>query len=370
MSKAESIVDDFLDEGQVSEANLEFTLTKDQLDKIKAAFKPLQFETYVRFEFFDSGLVTVSSNDKGITSWVNLSTTEMDLQGESYQFFYLDTKRIGKLADVCSGKIAFSVSNGEMSAKIDTTDLHISLPLYESAIDTSFTSENAESKESNDLEILTNRLKASKGSGTFLIPTMSLGQSWKYGTTQNVSIVRGGFQELEVLVTPDFLDYLSNITFTNEDVEFRVGKDADGSEMFCIVSDQVHYKCPISPLQFEDVDQIFAEEPDCSFKMDTLDSIGKLQILSIPLVGQDNASFNLKVTEDKIEVTVRDEGHRESYDTWACTDINGEFEAPIGLQSYLNTVNAMSKDNVTVESRGPALILKDDVQTTILIKYM
>lgn len=374
----ENMVDAFLDGASQSEANLEFTLTKDQLSKIKAAFKPLQFEEYIQFEFMSNGKIIVSSHDKGATIWTELSTTEMDLRGAEYQGFFIDLKRINKFADVCNGAIKFVVENGEMRAKIGTTDLHISLPMYDMTVDLSFTSEAEESKTSDDVAGLAARCQASKGSGAFMIPTMSLGKQWKYGTVQNVSIVNGGFSTLEALVPPDFLEYIANIPFTKEDVKFQVGKDEAGASVFVVSSDNVNYKCLTSELEFESIDELFAEEPECTFVMNTLDTISKLQVLSIPLVGQDNASFTMSIaSEDTLEegtngvgITVRDEGHRESYDLWKCRDVKGEFEAPIGLQSYLNTVNAMSKENVTFESRGTALIIKDEVQTCILIKYM
>lgn len=367
------MVDAFLADASTPVANLDFTLTRDQLMKLKNAFKPVPFEEFLRLEFFDTGKILVSTVDKGIHSWVHLSTPELDLRGETFQCFYLDRKRINKLADVCDTAIKFQVEDGEMRAKIGTTDLHISLPLYELHPDVSYVpGEVVETKTSEDVAGLTSRCYASKGSGTFMIPTMSLGEKWLYGTTQNVSIVSGGFAKLKTLVPPEFLDYMSNITFTKEDIKFDLAKDEAGANVLVVSSGHVFHKCNISEFEFEDISGLLDEPADGVLILNTQDTISKLQVLSIPLVGQDNATFVMSVEEgDKsVTITVQDEGKRESNDEWACSSVTGAFEAPISLQSYLNTVNALSKEKVKISSRGAALIVEDGVSTNIIIKYL
>ena len=61
-----------------------------------------------------------------------------------------------------------------MQAKVGTTDLHISLPMYDAAVDISFDETSAsETKTSDEVAILASRLAASKATGAFTLPVIS-----------------------------------------------------------------------------------------------------------------------------------------------------------------------------------------------------
>ncbi len=368
----DSMVDDFVEGVQSVDANLDFTLTKEHLSKIKNTFKPLQFEEHICLEFHSDGRIQASSVDGGITSWVELSTTELDLKGETYTRFYIDVKRINKLSEVCDKEIAFTVCDGELKSVIGSTDIKISLPLHELTTDLSYREDEAEIKTSEDLSGLTSRLLSSKGQGSFQLAALSLAKSWIYGTSENVSIVTGGFKEMEARVTPDFLGYLSNICFTNEDVTLAKGEDEDGTPVLVVHSDNVYYKTTLMDVTPEDIESLINEATLGGLHFDTLEPIKNLGILSIPLIGQENASFRMEGGKDseEISVTVTDESNRMSSDAWTCTPIDGDFEADINIASFLSTLNAISRDGVKMSVKTSCIVITDGISTHLLIKYM
>lgn len=368
----DAMVDGFVEGVQSVDANLDFTLTKDQLSKIKNTFKPLQFEENICLEFHSDGYIQASSVDNGVTLWTEISTVEMDLKGEQYSMFYIDLKRINKLSDVCDSQIAFSVCDGELKSKIGSTDIKISLPLYELTTNLSFEEEEKEVKTSEDVASLASRLAAAKGSGSFLLSSLSMSDLWIYGTSENVSIVKGGFDKMIARVTPDFLSYLANISFTNEDIQFVKGKDSDGTPVLTLVSDNVYYKVSLMDVEPEDIQTLMDETTLGDFSFDSLDPIRNLAILAIPLLGQENAAFKMKGTAggEYIEITVTDESGRMSSDKWACTPIGGDFEADLNISSFLNTLNAISKEGVSLLAKDTCLLLSDEISTNLLIKYV
>lgn len=366
----DSMIDDFVDGAETPDTNLKFTLTKDQLDKIKDTFKPLQFENNIQFELFSSGRVLVSSKDKAVDVWVELSTLDLDLHGEEYQSFYIDRNRINKFADVCSGSIEFLVKDGEMEVKIGTTDLHITLPIYELAIDVDYDVSESETLLSEVSENLCSRCFASKSTGPFSLATASLRDQWLYGSTESVSIVEGGFKSGLVLdVSSDFLNYIANLSFTKEEVKFI--KDEERMAVV-VTSNNVFYKTNLKPVPIEDVSPLLDEPSSATMTMETEESIMKLALLSIPLVGVDNAQFFIehKDGEESLNISVRDESNKVSYDTWKVLKQSGEFSISLGINSYLSAVNAMEKTNLEVSVKETAVFLKDTGQTTILLAHM
>jgi len=369
---AADMVDNVVEGASSSEANLTFSLTKDNLEKIKNTFKPTSSEDNLFFEFQSSGRITVSMNDNGVTVWTHISTTEMDLNGEDYQSFYLDKGRVSKLTEVCSGQITFSVAEGQMEAKIGTTDLHISLPMYEASIDIDFNENTSESKASEDVSILCQRCMASKGSGSFMLAVMSLKDKWYYGNTQSVSIVENGFSNLELNIAPLFLDYISNLTFTKDEIKFIVDEDTN---QVIVTSDNVFYKTNLQPVEFDDVEGLFEEEVTCSITLDTPETVAKLGILSIPLMGQDNAIFTIDADEDGdsnvLGISVKDESNRISTDKWNIKESKGDLDSTsLGINSYIQTVKAISQEDVYVEFRESSVIISDQGQKTILLKFI
>lgn len=373
-----SMVDEFITGGGASEANLVFTLKKSELEKIKGTFKPTSNEDFILFEFEAKGMITVSMNDNGVTAWAKISTTEIDLKGENYQSFYLDKGRVNKLSDVCQGQITFTVENGQMEAKVGTTDLHISLPMYDSAIDINFTETKSESKTSDEVSTLCSRCAASKGSGAFALPVMSLKNKWYFGNTQSVSIVENGFKDLELNVSPTFFDFISNLSFTKESIKFILDEE---TQQVVITSDNVFYKINQQPVEFDDVSGLLEEETLCSIILDTPETVQKLSILSIPLIGQDNAVFNIEasvamgmvVEGNKLAISVKDESNRISTDTWTIKEsksIDAIGVTSLGIQSYTQTVNAMRPEDLQVEFKDSAVIFSDAGQCTILLKFI
>ena len=371
-----SMVDDFIAGSAPSDANLSFSLTKEQLQKIKSTFKPTSNEDNILFEFEASGKVTCSLNDKGITAWCKFSITELNLNGENYQSFYLDKSRVNKLTDVCQGQISFIVSNGQMQAKVGTTDLHISLPMYDAAVDISFDETSAsETKTSDEVAILASRLAASKATGAFTLPVMSLKDKWYYGNTQSVTIAENGFntEGFELNVAPNFFDFIANIPFTKEDVKFS--RDETNSSAV-ISSDNVFYKIALQSVEFDDVTPILDEENLARIIIDTPDTLSKLQILSIPLIGQDNSTFTLDHNEEKenqLTITVRDEANRISSDNITFKEGTGipEFtKTTLSIQAYSNAVNAMQPLDLQVEFKESAVVFTDSAQKTIILKFL
>lgn len=371
-----SMVDDFIAGSAPSDANLSFSLTKEQLQKIKSTFKPTSNEDNILFEFEASGQVTCSLNDKGITAWCKFSITELNLNGENYQSFYLDKSRVNKLTDVCQGQISFIVSNGQMQAKVGTTDLHISLPMYDAAVDISFDETSAsETRTSDEVAILASCLAASKATGAFTLPVMSLKDKWYYGNTQSVTIAENGFntEGFELNVAPNFFDFIANIPFTKEDVKFS--RDETNSSAV-ISSDNVFYKIALQSVEFDDVTPILDEENLARIIIDTPDTLSKLQILSIPLIGQDNSTFTLDRNEEKenqLTITVRDEANRISSDNITFKEGTGipEFtKTTLSIQAYSNAVNAMQPLDLQVEFKESAVVFTDSAQKTIILKFL
>ena len=371
-----SMVDDFIAGSAPSDANLSFSLTKEQLQKIKSTFKPTSNEDNILFEFEASGKVTCSLNDKGINAWCKFSITELNLNGENYQSFYLDKSRVNKLTDACQGQISFIVSNGQMQAKVGTTDLHISLPMYDAAVDISFDETSAsETKTSDEVAILASRLAASKATGAFTLPVMSLKDKWYYGNTQSVTIAENGFntEGFELNVAPNFFDFIANIPFTKEDVKFS--RDETNSSAV-ISSDNVFYKIALQSVEFDDVTPILDEENLARIIIDTPDTLSKLQILSIPLIGQDNSTFTLDRNEEKdnqLTITVRDEANRISSDNITFKEGTGipEFtKTTLSIQAYSNAVNAMQPLDLQVEFKESAVVFTDSAQKTIILKFL
>lgn len=369
-NSVDSMIDSFVDGAEAPSTNLKFTLTKDQLDKIKDTFKPLQFETNIRFELTSAGKIIVASKDKAVDVWVELSTVEMDLHGEDYQSFYIDRNRINKFAEVCNGSIEFSVCDGEMEVKIGSTDLHITLPVYELPIDSEFKSSKTEAMMSDVVADLCSRCFASKATGPFALATATLADKWYYGNTESVTVVDKGFTGgMSVNVNPAFLDYINNLTFTKEEIVFHRDED---TQTLTVTSENVYYKTNLQPTEFEDVTQLFEEASIAEFTMSTTESIGKLALLSIPLVGMDNAQFFINLEEGKsnLAISVCDEANKTSYDSWTPDRIKGHFHTSLGIKAYLTAVGAMSQEAVTASVKDSCIILNDTVQSTILIARM
>lgn len=367
-----NMIDDFVAGNAASEANLSFSLTEEQMGRIKNTFSPIQFEDKVRFEFHENGQIIVATVDKGVRAWIELSTVEMNLNGEKYQEFYLDKARINKLADACNGNLNFSVAEGELEVKIGSIDLHITLPMFELALDEEVPEEGKfEHLSSESVADLCERCLSSKGAGPFMLPVMTMGSEWLYGTNQSITVVKGGFMDMKVNVVPSFLDYVHNLCFTKEDVKFEL--DPTGNTL-TVSSDNVYYRIGTQLTDFNDMSPLFEETENASVQLNTLETISDLSVLSIPLIGIDDATFTIKAGGDEdidgLAISVKDEGNKLSYSNWEVIESKGEFDVTLNINAYLQVVNAMAKENVSFSVRDIAVIVKDEVQTSVLMAYM
>jgi hypothetical protein len=370
MSAVSTMIDDFVSGTAQSEANLSFTLTEEQMGKIKSTFSPVQFEDKVRFEFHASGKIIVATVDKGVRAWVEISTVEMDLKGEQYQEFYLDKARINKLSDACKGSMTFNVADGEVEVKIGSIDLHITLPMYELALDEEEpTVGDKESLSSETVADLCSRCLSSKGAGPFMLPVMTMGSEWLYGTSQSITVVKGGFEKLRINVVPSFIDYISNLAFTKEDITFQLD---DTNNVLTVSSDNVNYRITTQLTEFNDLSPLMEESEAACLTLNTLPTISDLGVLSIPLIGIDDATFTMKVEEGApgVDISVKDEGNKLSYSHWDVVNQRGSFDTTLNISAYLQVVNSMSKDNVSLSVREIAIILRDEKQTSVIMAYM
>ncbi len=370
MNDVASMIDSFVGGAAPVEANLSFSLTEEQMQKIKSTFSPIQFEDKVRFEFHDSGKVIVSTVDKGVQAWVEISTVELDLRGEKYQEFYLDRARINRLSDACSGNLSFNVSGGELEAKIGSIDLHITLPMYELALDGPVPEAGkSETLSSERVDDLCKRCLSSKGAGPFLLPVMTLGSKWLYGTSQSITMVEGGFKELKINVVPSFIDYINNLTFTKEEVKFEL--DPTGNTL-TVSSGNVYYRTGTQLTDFNDMSPLLNDGEKAGIVLNTLETISDLAILSIPLIGVEDATFTVRAEQGnpKLAISVKDEGNKLSFSNWEYVSCTGEFDVTLNINSYLQVANAMSKEGVRMSVREAAVILNDGVQVSVIMAYM
>lgn len=356
-----------IEDAAEKEFDILFKLTKDQLTSVNNTFKGSQFEDFVRIDINNDGSIHFALDDMGVQLWTIISTKEINLNGAESGTIYLNKKMIAKILDATKDIVAFEITNEQMIVNISGTELHISLPMQDQYVNTDFESSTEEVKSSEFVSDLCNRLKASKTAGAFKLNTMHLADTVEYGNTMNISLVKDCFKNFDVNVEPRFLEYMEAITFTGTDITFVI--DEKNSQII-LNSDNVYYKGRILDLQFDDLSELFEDDAEGSIDFDTTDSIKSLSVLSIPLLGIANATFNLSAPEglDHVNIMVKDEGNRISQDSWKIKKLDGTFEGTLNIDSYLSAVGALTP-SIKLVSKGSCVILSDARQDVILIKH-
>lgn len=349
----------------MSEGYLKIFITKEDMEKLKQAFKPVLFEEYLKFQVDSTG-VTISTLDNGVTSWVKISSTQHSYEG----VFHLERSRINKLADACTEGVSFEVKDFNLNAHIGSTVLHMTLPLCEINTNLNYESTTGETLSSERLKDLTSRCRASGVTSSLPLYSMTLGESWTYGVTQSITRVAGGFENLSIDLPPSFMLYLSNICSTGEGIKFTLD---EYSGVLVVESGSIFHKVSVQDNGIKGVEAIFRAKPDFSASFGVGDALEKLFMLSVPLTGIDNPIFKFKGCGDplRIEMSVEDIGNRVSNSILDVSSPEGELsETALSVLSYTKALKTLHGDSITMSTISSAVLVSDGVQTTALIKFL
>lgn len=350
----------------MSEGDFEFFITKEDMEKLKQAFKPVLFEEYLKFQVDSTG-VTISTLDNGVTSWVKIFfTQEVTQEG----VFHLERSRVNKLADACTEGVSFEVKDFNLNAHIGSTVLHMTLPLCEINTNLGYESTSGETLSSARLKDLTSRCRASGVTNSLPLYTMTLGEDWTYGVTQSITRVAGGFENLSINLPPSFMHYLSNICTTGEDIKFTLD---EYSGVLVVESGGIFHKVSVQERGIEGVGGLFSSKPDFSASFEVGEALEKLFVLSVPLTGIDNPIFKFKGSGDplRLEMSVEDIGNRVSHSILDVSSPEGDLsETSLSVSSYTKALKTLQGDSITMYTISSAVVVSDGVQTTALIKFL
>lgn len=346
-----------------------FSLSKNQLQAIVKAMKPVSKEDKYRFEIGTDGDITVSVDEQGFILCIKLGTT--DVQAEKPFVFYMDKTVLNRISSVVADEIKFNMTTEVMNIDVGGTDINMGLSIEDSTPDISYAVTTTETKSSEWLLDMLNRIAVSKTSNAPLASVMYLGENIKYGSKKNTSLIKTGLKKIQVGLVPEFVTYLRNISTMGENVEF-IYDEVGGN--FVVKNDTVFYKTKIVKNKFpvdiktELIDKLVAEAVGSFSTRPILNSLDKL---SIPLIGAENAEINLSFSEDKqtVEAFVYSIGNQASKDFWTAGTLEGEASGVLDLYHLMNSLSVMDED-VTISSYKSFILLEDSVQFILLSKYL
>jgi len=346
-----------------------FTLSKNQLQSIVKAMKPVQKEDKYRFEIGTDGDITVSVDEQGFILCIKLGTT--DVQAEKPFVFYMDKSVLNRISSVVADEIKFDMTIETMNIQVGGTDINMGLSIEDVTPDISYTVTTKETKSSEWLLDVLNRIAVSKTSNAPLASVMYFGETIKYGSKKNTSLVKNGLSDIAVGLVPEFVTYLRNISTMGDNVDFIF--DEEGGN-FIVKNDTVFYKTKIVKNKFpvdiktDLIDKLDAEANGTFSSSPILMSLDKL---SIPLIGAENAEINMTFSEDdqNIGVTVFSIGNQASKDIWTSGALEGNASGVLDLYHLMSALSVMD-DDVTISSYKSFVLLEDSQQYILLSKYL
>jgi len=346
-----------------------FTLSKNQLQSIVKAMKPVAKEDKYRFEIGTDGDVTVSVDEQGFILCIKLGTTEV--KADKPFVFYMDKSVLNRISSVVADEIKFDMTTETMNIMVGGTDINMGLSIEDVTPDISYSVTTKETKSSEWLLDILNRIAVSKTSNAPISSVMYFGENIKYGSKKNTSLIKEGLSEIKVGLVPEFVSYLRNIATMGENVDFIY--DEEGSN-FIVKNDTVFYKTKIVKNKFpvdikEDLIDKLETEASGTFSSNPI--LISLDKLSIPLIGAENAEINMTFSEDEqnINVTVYSIGNQASKDVWTAGTLEGEASGVLDLYHLMSALSVMD-DDVTISSYKSFILLEDSQQYLLLSKYL
>ena len=346
-----------------------FTLSKNQLQSIVKAMKPVQKEDKYRFEIGTDGDVTVSVDEQGFVLCIQLGTTEV--KADKPFVFYMDKAVLSRISGVVADEIKFDMTTEKMNINVGGTDINMGLSIEDVTPDTSYAVTTKETKSSEWLLDVLNRIAVSKTSNAPLASVMYFGETIKYGSKKNTSLVKEGLSNIKVGLVPEFVTYLRNIATMGENVDFIY--DEEGGN-FIVKNDTVFYKTKIVKNKFPvdiKTDLIDKLETEAEGTFSSNPILMSLDKLSIPLIGAENAEINMTFSEDNqnIEVFVYSIGNQASKDIWTAGTLEGQASGVLDLYHLMSALSVMD-DDVTISSYKSFILIEDSQQYILLSKYL
>lgn len=346
-----------------------FTLSKNQLQAIVKAMKPVAKEDKYRFEIGTDGDVTVSVDEQGFILCIKLGTTEV--KADKPFVFYMDKSVLGRISGVVADEIKFDMTTETMNIMVGGTDINMGLSIEDVTPDISYKVTTKETKSSDWLLDILNRIAVSKTSNAPISSVMYFGENIKYGSKKNTSLIKEGLSKIKVGLVPEFVTYLRNIATMGENVDFIY--DEEGGN-FIVKNDTVFYKTKIVKNKFPvDIkkDLIDKLETEASGTFSSNPILQSLDKLSIPLIGAENAEINMTFSEDdqNISVSVYSIGNQASNDIWTAGTLEGEASSVLDLYHLMSALSVMD-DDVTLSSYKSFILLEDSQQYLLLSKYL
>lgn len=346
-----------------------FTLSKNQLTSIVKAMKPVAKEDKYRFEIGVDGDITVSVDEQGFILCIKLGTTEVI--ADKPFVFYMDKSVLNRISSVVADEIKFDMTTETMNIKVGGTDINMGLSIEDVTPDISYDVTTVEVKSSEWLLDILNRIAVSKTSNAPLASVMYFGETIKYGSKKNTSLIKEGLKSIKVGLVPEFVTYLRNIATMGENVEF-IYDEVNGN--FIVKNDTVFYKTKIVKNLFpvdikKDLIDKMDSEANGTFSSNPI--LMSLDKLSIPLIGAENAEINMTFSEDdqNIQVTVFSIGNQASKDIFTSGALEGNASAVIDLYHLSDALSVMDED-VTISSYKSFILIEDKLQLILLSKYL
>jgi len=217
-----------------------FTLSKNMLQSIVKAMKPVQKEDKYRFEIGVNGDITVSVDEQGFILCIKLGTTSVE--ADKPFVFYMDKSVLSRISNIVADEIKFDMTTETMNINVGGTDINLGLSIEDVTPDISYQVTTTETKSSEWLLDILNRISVSKTSNAPLASVMYFGETIKYGSKKNTSLIKEGLSKIKVGLVPEFVTYLRNISTMGDNVEFIYDEEGDN---FIVKNDTVFYKTKI-----------------------------------------------------------------------------------------------------------------------------
>jgi len=346
-----------------------FTLSKNQLAQIVKAMKPVVREDKFRFEIGTDGDITVSVDEQGFILCIKLGTT--DVQADKPFVFYMDKSVLSRITSVVADEIKFNMTKETMSIEVGGTDINLGLSIEDVEPDISYSAGVTETKSSEWLLDILNRISVSKTANAPLASVMYFGENIKYGSKKNTSLIKDGLSKTKAGLVPEFVLYLKNIASLGDNVDFIL--DEKGGN-FVVKADNVFYKTKLVKNKFPvDIkkDLIDNMEVEANGEFSSSPILISLDKLSIPLIGADNAELNMTFSEDdqEVEVFVNSIGNQASKDTWTAGVLEGDASGVLDLYHLMSSLSVMD-DDIKISMYKSFVLLEDSKQYLLLSKYL
>lgn len=348
-------------------------VTKDQLSAVGKAFLPFK-KDFIKLSFVESNLVFETS-ELGHTGKITLGNESVRDEFVGVSFF-VSKSVIAKIEAVMQETAKLRFKNDgevwmEMVAEVKGDNINIGLPIFEEAINTTYTKLK---EETIDSEIIVEALKNAEYSvvpNSETLACVEIGKQLTFGSSQSIVVIDNILQDLTLKVAEDFRKHITNIAKLGDKTTFIQAQNEKEQPFVVVRVENVEYKTAQAPHRLPDMSKL-VQGKQAKFKIDIPTLQESLARISIPLMDAD-AEMIMTIKRDKLELSIFDIQHRHSGSSIQVVvdEAQDNPRANVNIKAIMSVANGLNADTtitIGTNTNGDvtALVLEDSKQKTYL----